>query len=86
MYLRIFHTQPQPKRDKLGRAHWVFMEPGYLIFCHIRNENSVDFELFKNNLDIFLACIPDQPTTSGLGRAALSNSLLDQVPLIADLY
>ena len=53
---------------------------------NLRNENSGDFELFKNNLDIFLASIPDQPTTPGLVRAAQSNSLLDQVPLVADLY
>ena len=46
----------------------------------LRNEDSGDFELFKNHLDIFLAMIPDQPTT-GLARAAISNSLLEQVPL-----
>ena len=48
---------------------------------NLRNENSGDFALFKNNLDIFLSSIPDQPTTPGLVRAAASNSLLDQVPL-----
>ena len=53
---------------------------------NIRNENSGDFPLFKNHLDIFLGRIPDQPTTPGLGRAALSNSLLDQVPLVPDIY
>ena len=46
----------------------------------LRNENSADFPLFKNHLDIFLARIPDQPTMSGLTRAAVTNSLLDQVP------
>ena len=51
----------------------------------LRNENSGDFELFKNHLDIFLAMIPDQPTTAGLARAASSNSLLDQVPLVQNL-
>ena len=51
----------------------------------LRNENSADFPLFKNHLDIFLANIPDQPTTPGLGRAAATNSLLDQVPLVPDL-
>ena len=51
----------------------------------LRNENSGDFELFKNHLDIFLAMVPDQPTTAGLARAALSNSLLDQVPLVPNL-
>ena len=48
---------------------------------NLRNENSGDFSLFKNNLDIFLATIPDQPTTPGLVRAAVTNSLVDQVPL-----
>ena len=51
----------------------------------LRNENSADFPLFKNHLDIFLANIPDQPTTPGLGRAVATNSLLDQVPLVPDL-
>ena len=51
----------------------------------LRNEDCGDFELFKNHLDLFLAQIPDQPTVSGLVRAASSNSLLDQVPLVNDL-
>ena len=51
----------------------------------LRNENSADFPLFKNHLDIFLGNIPDQPTTPGLVRAAATNSLLDQVPLVPDL-
>ena len=49
---------------------------------HLRNENSGDFPLFKNHLDIFLSTVPDQPTTPGLVRAAVSNSLLEQVPLL----
>ena len=36
-------------------------------------------------LDICLATTPDQPTTLGLGRAAMTNSLLDQVPMVLDL-
>ena len=51
----------------------------------LRNENCGDFELFKNHLNIFLAMIPDQPTSSGLARAAQSNSMLDQVPLVPNL-
>ena len=51
----------------------------------LRNENSADFPLFKNHLNIFLARIPDQPTMAGLSRAAVTNSLLDQVPLVPDL-
>ena len=51
----------------------------------LRNENSADFPLFKNHLDIFLAMVPDQPTTTGLARPAASNSLLDQVLMVKDL-
>ena len=50
---------------------------------NLRNEDSRDFPLFKNHLDIFLAMVPDQPTTSGLARASNTNSLLDQVPLLS---
>ena len=52
----------------------------------LRSENSIDFPLFKNHLDIFLARIPDQPTMAGLARAAMTNSLLDQVPLVPDPF
>ena len=52
---------------------------------NLRNENWGDFLLFKNNLDIFLSTVPDQPTTPGLVRAAVTNSLLDQVPMIQNL-
>jgi hypothetical protein len=41
--------------------------------------------LFKNQLDIFLAMIPDQSTITGLARAEVTNSLLDQVPLVQNL-
>ena len=47
----------------------------------LRNSNHGDIAMFKNHLDIYLANIPDQPTTQGLARSAGSNSLLDQVPL-----
>ena len=50
---------------------------------NLRNEDSRDFPLFENHLDIFLAMVPDQPTTSGLARASNTNSLLDQVPLLS---
>ena len=47
----------------------------------LRNSNHGDVAMFKNHLDIYLDNIPDQPTAAGLGRAAGTNSLLDQVPL-----
>ena len=40
-------------------------------------------EQFKKQLDDWLSSIPDQPTIPGRQRAASSNSLLDQVPLVA---
>ena len=52
---------------------------------NLRNENSRDFPLFKSHLDIFLVTVPDQPTTQGMVRAAITNSLLDQVPLVPNL-
>ena len=41
--------------------------------------------MFKNNLDIFLARIHVQPTTSGVAKAGVTNSLLDQVLLVQNL-
>ena len=48
---------------------------------NLRSINTGHVYLFKNHLDIFLESIPDQPTMTGLGRAADSNSLLHQLPL-----
>ena len=47
----------------------------------VRVLNTEHVDLFKNHLDVFLANIPDEPTMTGLGRAAESNSLLHQLPL-----
>ena len=52
-----------------------------LMPLNLRNSDHGDIEMFKNHLDHYLACIPDEPTTSGLGRAAATNSLVYQVPL-----
>ena len=41
---------------------------------------------FKCNLDAWLGSIPDQPTLSGQQRAALTNSLLDQVPMLVQQF
>ena len=77
------HVKVKQARERSLGVH------GALLFNFLpvnqRNEDSWDFALFKNHLDIFLAMIPDQPTTPGLARAAESNSLLDQVPLVPDL-
>ena len=77
-----------PSKVKKGRERSLGVHGVHLFNLlpkSLRNENSGDFELFKNHLDIFLAMVPDQPTTAGLARAALSNSLLDQVPLVPNL-
>ena len=47
----------------------------------IRTMNTEHIDLFKNHLDVFLENIPDEPTVTGLGRAADTNSLLHQLPL-----
>ena len=51
-----------------------------LLPTDIRNLDSISIDTFKAELDRFLANIPDQPTVSGLGRPAESNSLLHQIP------
>ena len=51
----------------------------------IRNLNTDHVDFFKNHLDVFLTAIPDQPTVSGLGRAAESNSLLHQLPMFYNM-
>ena len=52
-----------------------------LLPASLRNETG-NFIKFKKHLDIFLSGVPDQPTVPGLARAAASNSLLDQLPLL----
>ena len=48
----------------------------------LRNADHGDVLMFKNNLDHYLSCVPDQPTTPGLTRPAQSNSLIHQIPLV----
>ena len=52
-----------------------------LLLDSIRTMNTEHVEMFKTHLDIFLESIPDQPTGTGLGRAAESNSLIRQLPM-----
>ena len=47
----------------------------------LRDMASEHQDRFKQNLDAWLTEIPDQPTVPGLQRAAVSNSLLHQVPI-----
>ena len=53
-----------------------------LLPVSIRNMNTDHIETFKSNLDSFLNQVPDQPTVAGLPRAAQSNSLLHQIPML----
>ena len=79
----ISKTAPSKVRQARERSLGVHGARLFNILpSHLRNENSGDFALFKNHLDIFLSTVPDQPTTPGLFRAAATNSLLDQVPLL----
>ena len=48
----------------------------------LRDTNSGTSDQFKSGLDEWLSTIPDQPTIQGRQRAATTNSLLDQVPLV----
>ena len=51
----------------------------------LRSMNSQHVDLFKNHLDVFLSSIPDQPTMTGLGRGAETNSLIHQLLLYYSL-
>ena len=48
----------------------------------IRDVNSLKVDSFKNCLDEYLSNVLDQPTIPGSGRAATTNSLLCQLPLM----
>ena len=52
-----------------------------LMPAQLRNSEHGDVDMFKNHLDFYLGNTPDEPTTGGLVRGALTNSLLHQVPL-----
>ena len=48
----------------------------------LRDANHRDILMWKNNLDHYLNLVPDQPTVSGLVRAAITNSLIHQIPML----
>ena len=54
--------------------------------ARLRNSDHGDVLMFKNHLDIYLQNIPDQPTSAGSARGALTNSLLLQVPMFESTY
>ena len=53
-----------------------------LLPLSLRNLNSNHVDTFKSNLDAFFNDVPDQPTVSGRVRAAETNSLLHQIPMM----
>ena len=56
-----------------------------LLPLYIRNLNAlnaVEVGIFKSKLDVFLSRVPDQPTIQGSPRAAETNSLIHQIPLL----
>ena len=57
-----------------------------LLPAYIRNINSDNVETFKNELDSFLRLVPDQPTIPGHPRAAETNSLLHQLPILRTTF
>ena len=57
-----------------------------LLPSYIRNINSESIDTFNSALDKFLSEIPDQPTVGGRARAADTNSLLHQIPMLNNLF
>ena len=53
-----------------------------LLPAWIRTIDGASVDRFKSELDKFLGGVPDQPTVPGRGRAAATNSLIDQLQLI----
>jgi hypothetical protein len=68
---------------KLRRDSVLYKGPRLFNTLPVSLRQSVQFEpnlqTFKSKLDKFLNTVPDQPTVSGLIRAASSNSVIDQV-------
>ena len=52
-----------------------------LLPANIRSMTGCPVDTFKKSLDDFLALVPDQPTVSGMTRAAVTNSLIDQLAM-----
>ena len=54
-----------------------------LLPAPLRNLDSQHVDAFKTSLDAFLGQVPDQPTVGGQARAAESNSLFHQIPMMS---
>ena len=53
-----------------------------LLPSYIRNVDGNKVDQFKIKLDAFLRLIPDQPSVPEEGRAAETNCLLHQIPMV----
>ena len=53
-----------------------------LLPAELRSMTGCSVNTFKKHLDEFLATVPDQPTVSGMTRAADTNSLIDQLAMM----
>ena len=78
---------PVQNRGNIGTKRENFLSvKGPKLFnilpADIRSSLNCDMSAFKKKLDNFLSSVPDEPGVPGYcqGRAAASNSLLDQVP------
>ena len=77
----VIRTAPLPVRKAREQSLSVRGAKVFnLLPENLRSMNTDHVDTFKNHLDTFLSSVPDQPTVTGLGRAALTNSLLDQLP------
>ena len=50
-----------------------------LVHKELRDKTGISVDSFKSGLDEWLKVIPDQPSIPGRQRAAITNSLIDQV-------
>ena len=75
----VVRSAPSMVRTARERTLGVRGAAIFNLLPELRSMNSDYVDVFKNHLDVLLSSVPDQPTVTGLGRAALTNSLLDQL-------
>ena len=74
-----------PAAVRRAREASLFVQGGRLfniIPRHLKDTTTGSVDQFKAGMDSWLSTIPDQPTIPGRLRAAQSNYLLDQAPLL----
>ena len=81
----LVHGYPIPNRQSPRRGRLVDVAkfcssaPSAVKKAREANISTGTTYQFKRELDSWLECVPDQPTTQGRQRAAKTNSLIDQV-------